>query len=579
MEKGKIAKIDFGEERLARQADKYYNEGKYFSALRLAYRQYETYGGDGEVFARLCDIYEGMNLHGSAVNWWFRFLDIADEQDLPDIYEGLAVNFLNLGNETQSAFYYNQLIDADATISEEVKMDIVDAFSKNKRDNFRFVYPPKLADYTKEIEMGSRALKLGDCKRAIIALDAVAEGAKGYEKAKELQAVAYLLSGDPDQAEKICLQLLQTYPNDIRVLATLSAVYLEQGKKQESKELALRLYALQQDSAEDLYKVATVCCENGLHAQAFDKFCLLEEKIPYDGRMLYFKAVSAYKSGKIKQAERAFDMLCTVYPDAEVAKYYLQAIRLLDDGETLPKEQEPTYFYNVPQGERESRCRSLIHIGKCPKDEAQLFGLIALHDGYFRWCFDEMDGADHDLQYLALATAEHVRADDFLREVLLDDEVLDILKVETLRMLYTRNENMVLGIVLCHIYRRVSLLPIKIGRKSRKKFIEAYAKIASKFVAVQETYGKKLKATAESLYKAIEKHDSFDLINSEDDLACAMFLLSGIKDLGKDVDGVAKAFEANAARVRVIMSTALYEKYGQGETAEENDKESSDEID
>ena len=260
MVKGKIAKIDFSEERIARQADKYYNEGKYFSALRLAYRQYETYGGDGEVFARLCDIYEGMNLHGSAVNWWFRYLDIADEQELPDIYEGLAINFLNLGNETQSAFYYNQLIDADASISEETKMDIVDAFSKDKRDNFRFVYPPKLADFTKEIELGSRALKMGDCQRAIHTLDAVAEGAKGYEKAKELQAVAYLLSGDAEQAEKICLQLLQTNPDDVRVLATLSAVYLEQGKKEESKQLALRLYALKQDNAEDLYKVATVCC-------------------------------------------------------------------------------------------------------------------------------------------------------------------------------------------------------------------------------------------------------------------------------------------------------------------------------
>lgn len=573
MVKGKIAKIDFSEERIARQADKYYNEGKYFSALRLAYRQYETYGGDGEVFARLCDIYEGMNLHGSAVNWWFRYLDIADEQELPDIYEGLAINFLNLGNETQSAFYYNQLIDADASISEETKMDIVDAFSKDKRDNFRFVYPPKLADFTKEIELGSRALKMGDCQRAIHTLDAVAEGAKGYEKAKELQAVAYLLSGDAEQAEKICLQLLQTNPDDVRVLATLSAVYLEQGKKEESKQLALRLYALKQDNAEDLYKVATVCCENGLHEQAFEKFCLLEEKIPYDGRMLYFKAVSAYKSGKIKQAEHAFDMLCTVYPDAEVAKYYLQAIRLLEEGETLAKEQEPSYFYNLPQGERESRCRSLIHIGKCPKDEAQLFGLIALHDGYFRWCFDEMDGADHDLQYLALATAEHVRADDFIREVLLDDEVLDILKIETLRMLYTRNEDMVVGIVLCHIYRKVELLRVKIGRKRHKKFVEAYAKIASKFVAVQETYGKKLKATTESLYKAMETCDAFYLADSEDDLACAIFLLSGIKDLGKDVDGVAKAFEANAQNVQMIMRVA------KGQTKEENDKELGNEID
>ena len=91
MRKGNIAKIDFSEERIARQADKYYNEGNYFSALRLAYRQYEMYGGDGEVFARLCDIYEGMNLHGSAVNWWFRFLDIADEEDIFSVGSSIPI--------------------------------------------------------------------------------------------------------------------------------------------------------------------------------------------------------------------------------------------------------------------------------------------------------------------------------------------------------------------------------------------------------------------------------------------------------------------------------------------------------
>lgn len=577
MGKAKTLKIDYSPERLGRQADKYYNEGKYVSALRLAYRQYDLYGGDGEVYTRLSDIYEGMNLHGSAVNWWFRFLDIADVDDLPEIYEGLAVNFLNLGNETQSAYYYNQLIDADATISEEVKMDIVDAFSKDKRDGFRFVYPPRLADYSKEIELGSRALKMGDCERAIRTLDVVEKGAKGYEKAKEMQAVAQLLAGNTEEAERICKALLEEYPSDIRVLATLSAVYLEQGKDEASREIALRLCSMQQDTAEDLYKVATVCCENGLHEAAYEKFCLLEDKIPYDGRMLYFKAVSAYKCGRLEEAEKAFDMLCTVYPDAEVAKYYLYALRNRGDAETLEAGQEPSYFYHVPQAERESRCRSLIHIGKCPKDEAQLFGLIALHDGYFRWCFDEMDGADHDLQYLALATAEHVRADEFIYDILLDDEVLDVLKIETLRMLYTRNEDMRLGIVLCHIYRKVKLLRVKIGRKRHKRFIEAYARIASKFVAVQDSYGKKLKEATEQLYTALENADCFDLADKEEDLVCAILLLSGIKDLGKDIDALAKAFDANAARVRVLMSVVIGEQYGV--TATTKREENTNEID
>ena len=552
-----VKKIDYDIDRLGAMSDKYYNEGKLLSALRLAYRQYDLYGGDGDIYTRLADIYEGMGLHASAINWLYRFIDIAEVDDLPDIYEGLAVNYLNMGQENYSAYYYNRLIDADASLPIEAKQDILDAFSKPKNAGFRFVYPPEAADYSKELEMGSRALKAGDCKRAVKAFEQIEKGSKEYAQAKEMQAVAHLLAGEEREAEKICLELLETKPNDTRALATLSAVYLEQGKKEESREIALRLYSLKQENIDDLYKVATVCCENGLHEQAFEKFCEVEDKMPFDGRMLYFKAVAAYKCGKLEESEKAFDTLCSVYPDAEVAKYYLRALRRRGENEPLNEAEAPDYLYHLPQAERENRCRSLLHIGSCPKDEAQLFGLIALHDGYFRWCFDEMDGADHDLQYLGIVTAEHVRADDFLREVLLDCEIADVLKVETLRMLYERNESVAIGLVLCHAYRRILLHKIKIGRKKRKRFLAGYAKIASRFVAINSEYGRRMQTAAESLYAALSERERLDLIENEDDLACAIYMLAGLKELGRDLKMVVKAFDANEERVSSLTSIAI----------------------
>ena len=68
--------------------------------------------------------------------------------------------------------------------------------------------------------------------------------------------------------------------------------------------------------------------------------------------------------------------------------------------------------------------------------EAQIIGEILDEEGLFVWCFDEMDGADHDLQYLALVAAESLRVDGFLREVLLEPEVADVLKVEILGAVY-----------------------------------------------------------------------------------------------------------------------------------------------
>ena len=291
MRVGKERKIDFSRKRLARMADDYYNAGKYVPALRLAFKELLNYGGDPDVYARLADIYEGMGLQGSAINCYFRFLDVADEVDLPDVYEGLAANFLGTGNEGASAYYYNKLIDADDSISNEAKLDIAEVFSSTKKEKFRFVYPPHLADYTQEIHLGSRALKAGDCHRAIAEFSKVEQGSKEYASAKEMQAVAHLLAGEAQNAEEVCLELLSFFPDSIRAKATLAAVYLEEGRTDESRVLARELAALEIEDTDDLYKVATVCCENDLHDEAYQKFLLLDKKMPYDGRMLYFKAV------------------------------------------------------------------------------------------------------------------------------------------------------------------------------------------------------------------------------------------------------------------------------------------------
>ena len=561
MKEGIVQKIDYSRKRLAALADNFYNEGKYLSALRFAYKELDIYGGDAEVYARLTDIYEGMGLQGTAVNWWFRFLHVADEEDLPEIYEGLAVNFLNMGNESQSAYYYNKLIDVDDSLPEETKMDIAAAFSTAKKDSIHFVYPPRLADYTKEMHVGSRSLKMGDCERAVDELSKIEKGAKDYPQAQEMIAVAHLLTGNSKAAEDVCVALLQDYPDDIRAQATLAAVYLEQGRAEESKALALRLAAQKQTEADDLYKVATVCCENGLHEEAYGKFCLLDEKIPFDGRMLYFKGVAAYKSGRIAEAEKAFATLCTVYPDAEVAKYYLQEIRAYQDGEreTAP---ELIYFYHLPQDERENRCKTLLQMSKCPKDEALLFSALALKDGYFRWCFDEMDGGDHDLQYLAIIAAVHVYADDFLQDILLDSDVADVLKIEMLRMLYERNEDMEMGIVLYNIYRKLYLQSIRIGRKKRKRFLQAYAKVASKFVGFSKEHGTKLKNAAEKLYRSLEYYNALDLIDKPEDCACAIFLISELKELGTNSQHIASTFDANEARVSVLLTMVLSKEMG-----------------
>lgn len=549
----KVLKFDYSKGRLRERAEKYYDEGNYISALRFAHKEVSLYGGDGDTFTLLSDIYENMELYASAVNCWFRFMDNCAGSDLPDIYEGLAVNYLNMGNEMQSAFYYNKLIDADTTLTLENKMEIVNAFALEKKSNLRFVYPPKFVDYSKETEAGSRALKRGDCQKAISHLSQVEKGSRSYATAREMQAVAYLLSENSAEAEKICLELIELNPDDIQALATLAAIYVEQGRHEESKEIAIKLCEREDVSPDEIYKIGTVCCENGMHEQALEKFTELEKVLPYDGNMLYFKAISAYKSGKTELAIQTLERLCTIYPDAAVADYYLKEMRRRLDDPSLP-EPETTYFYRIPQEEREMRCRALVKIGKYPKADAELFGALAFREGYFRWCFDEMDGMEHDLQYLALVVAAHAHVDEFIRDVLLDCEVSDVLKIELMRLLYARNEENCFGVVICNIYREIPVRRISIGTKRHKKFITAYSKTASKFSIIDEGYSLKIHMVTEKMYRLFTEKNCWELADNVDSLACAIYLMSGLREIGRDAKTVAPAFDADPETVRKIMS-------------------------
>lgn len=554
MKSEKIERIDFSKKRLKRQAEKFYEAGDYTSALRFAYEMEKAYGGDGDTFVMIADIYENMGLHTSAINYWFKFMDECDEEDLPEIYEGLAVNFLNLGNEAQSAYYYNKLIDVDDTLTMENKAEIADMFSPENKSALRFVYPPKLADYARETKLGGLALKSGDLSGALNMLSKVEKGAKEYPIAQEMQAIAHLLSGDSKKAEEICLALIEQDPKNIQAMATLGAAFVEQGRLEESKELALKLCKIPAKTTEEKYKIATVACENELHGVALEIFLDLEKEIPYDGNMLYFKSVAAFKSGNEALAIRSLEKLCALYPDAAVAEYYLKSIRKYALDIERAEYPEISYFYRLPQKERDVRLQALIALNKASKMEAELMGAAFEREGYFHWCFDELDGMEYDLQYLGLVTAERARVDGFLREVLLDAEIKDALKIELIRLLFLRNEDNRFGAVLCNIYRETKTYKLRLGTRARGKFIAAYAAVASKFSFISDGYGERVKRETEKLYAFFKEKEAWSLLGEEEDVACVIYRLCGFKEIGKTLDAAVNAFQASYPVVEKIIA-------------------------
>ncbi len=551
----KVLHFDDGEERLDKSIRKRMEEGDYLSALRLCNRRNEFFPAGAEAYAVQADAYEQAEVPSQALKMWYRVLNDCEDDLLADAYEGLAVNYMNLGRESQSAYYYNQLLRVDDELTDESKMDIVEMFSKPKSAGFRTVYPPEKADYTEEIERGLRALKESNFAAARTAFESVAAGAGQYRTAQNLLAITCLLEEKKEEALALCEKLIAEDGDDVQAYTTYAAVLGQMEAHEKAKAVAEKLCTMQAKDTDELYKIATVCCENGLHAAALEKFTQLEEDIPNDGNLLYFKAVAAYKTGDIRLCLDTFDRLLVLYPEAAVARYYYDAVRYYLDNKdkedvTMP---ELTYFYRVPQPVRETYCDLLYFLeglrvreAASVADNPQVFSVL-------QWCFDEMDGADGDLQVLAMCVAVHCRYEQFVEDMLLDPDVSDVVKIRALQFIAEQNRDTEYGAVVYHIYRRIKFYRIRLKGKKRKKFLEAYAVVYSKFSVISDNHAQRIRASAELLYNCLSLRDALFYADRPADISCVIYMLAGIREAGANVSAAAELFDADREKVSEIL--------------------------
>ncbi len=567
--------FDGSEERLDRIIRKKMSDGDYLSALQLVNRRNAFFAPTEDSYALQADLYEILEVNSQALKTWYKFLNVVEEYSLPEAYEGLAVNYMNLGKESQAAYYYNLLIRVDDELTEESKMEIVETFSKPKKAGFRVVYPPEKADYSEEIDKGLHALKEGKLTLARQVFERVQKGAKQFRAAQNLIAVTCLLEDKCDEALARCEKLLAENDCDVQANTTYAAVLGQFNRQDEAKEIAKKLYQIETSDTDELYKIATVCCENGLHAEALEKFIRLEEDIRNDANLLYFKAVAAYKSGNLNLSIKTFEKLLTIYPEAAVARFYYDVLRYYrenQDKQDVPM-PELSYFYRVPQNVREGYCEFLCFLDKLSVKEAQTVASDRQVLNVLQWCFDEMDGTDGDLQMLGACVAAHCRYTQFVQDILINPDVSDVVKVNILHLLTLQNKDAEYGVVIYHIFRRIHFYRIKLGVKKRKRFLDAYAAVYAKFCILSDEHAKKISSVAELLYNCLVARNATDYIDDVHSVSCAIYLLAGLKEGGSTAKSAAKLFEADMEKVVEILNV-VQEVTGQAlRESEKRDKQ------
>ena len=540
-----VQKLDFSDEFLLESVDKRYQEGNYLGALTLLNKRNSMYAPSADAAALAADIYEEMELYPLAADAWFRFLDTCNEADFPEGYEGLAIAFMNMGKDFQSALYYHRFLEDGDALSELFK-------EQPSAPQLRLVRSDD-EEAPEVLAEGLALLKAGEMDEARKVLAQISPLSPDYPTAAGIGSMCSLMCGDEEAAEKECLALLEKYPDNVQALTTYCAVLGARGNTEEAKKTARRLAEIPTDSTDDLYRIATALCETGLDEEAFHKLEILKNRLPYDENILYFHAVAAYRTNRLPEAIDTLERFTTVYPRKAVASYYLVRMREQLEGEE--KKFNMTYYYRVPEEEYNAIASFLLAAGAA-EDEYEIRRLSELPQvtEFFRIAFDEMEGRDEKLQMLAAKVAVKLRADAFIREILLDYEGDDIVKLAIMHELTLRNEEESYGTVICNLYKEFFTHTLEIGRAKREEFLNAFADVYAKFAILDEENERKICVAAEDIYQSLEEAEAWELLSERAALAAAIYREARMKKGERGLKKITELFEANKLVTQEILN-------------------------
>ena len=549
MKEESVQKLDLSDEFLLESAERRFQDGNYMGALTMLNKRNGMFAPSADAQALAADIYEAMGLWQQAADAWFRFLDTCNEADFGEGYEGLAVAFMNMGNEMQSAFYYQRAFSEDVPVSSEGAEVIGNLFRNAVRPSLHIV-PDDDAPRPELIEAGIAGLKAGDLKRAREKFTEVPETSEDYPSAAGLAAMCTLMMGDEESAQRECEQLLERYPDNVQALVTYCAVQGAREDKEGAKETAKKLAAIGTDATEDLYRIATALCETGLDEEAFEKLSVLTERLPYDENVLWFYAVAAQRTGRTEQAVVALETMTTVYPRKAVARYFLERLRGRGEDEQLAM----NYYYRVPEDEYTTIADFLLAATTVDDETAKRLAALPELGEFFRIAFDEMEGRDEKLQALAVRVAVRTRSDAFLREVLLDGSLEEYVKISILHELTMRNAEDSFGVVVCNLYREFFTRKIDLCPNKRAADRRAFADVYAKFALLGDENEGKICAAAEDLYATLEEADALSYCDDRAEIAAAIYRESRLRGGEHSLDKIVELFDANRFTTQEILN-------------------------
>lgn len=341
---GKVIAFDANENVYIDLAERAADEDRFEDAVSYAYSAWEKFRSK-EAAKELGFLYADMKLYALSDKYWFYFLERAKESEAYVAFEELMLNHYYRGDVLLTNYYFKERLERLGDASEETcGENLVElALSKEETSSYRIVYPPELADYSKELKSAKQCMAANRFGAAAKLLEKVPSGAKQYRAAqKDLAAALFEMKND-GEATETCKRILDTFGDDAVAYCILSRIADSVGDEQKSGfyyEKAISV--LDRTNFDDTIKVAACAIERDDRVRSAELLEIVLREVPYNTEILLTYAQTLINSDRLEEAKNSLKKLVKIDPFNVVYKYYLDLCSDLLCGEREDELPVPT---------------------------------------------------------------------------------------------------------------------------------------------------------------------------------------------------------------------------------------------
>lgn len=413
--------------------NKYVQKGNLVKALRYIEKAATKKPTDGFIQFNYAGILAELGEVNKSTDILLNIVENIDS-DYSECYFGLGCNYLQLQKVKKAIVYFRAYLKLEpkGEFSDEAE-DLLEMLTMIKDANNN-LDDDEIEKIYKIEEEAIVHLENREYSIAVEKFDYVVETLPNAVPARNNLSLTYYYMGNIEKAMELAEEVLKYEPLNIHANCNLAVFYNKLNLKSSVKKQTKLIQTLNTENPEYLYKIADTFGSLGKHLQAYinyKKLISIEEENP---SYIHYTAVAAFNSKKYLDSIKLWEKLKIVDKDNFLSDFYIENCKdIMNESRNF---KELVYIYQLPQDEMSNRIDMLYKLMDLKDNE--LNSHLKHHPEarellYFGIKFD--NGVLRKLIYNKIKIECIDSAEDILKRILVQDNIEDSAKIETVFLL------------------------------------------------------------------------------------------------------------------------------------------------